>query len=93
LKGLDQFQLNRLRVSDHQLIEDVKVTPIENDWQNPDIIPYLGNNLDILIKNPGIYRTESINQLNQGKIDTFYTRLPQYSEINEDAIAPYFKPG
>lgn len=36
---------------------------------------------------------ESINELNSGRLSNFYTRLPQYSQINEECIAPYFPPG
>jgi len=57
------------------------------------IIPKLENGLDILIKQPGIFPTESINQYNKGKLGDFFSRLPQYSQINEEVISPYFPPG
>lgn len=69
------------------------IIPIENDWQNKSIIPHLENGLDIILKNPGIYPVESINHYTKGKLDTFFTRLPQYSQINESCITPYYPPG
>jgi len=66
---------------------------IPNDWQSEDIIPSLGNKLDVVLKQPGIYPTESINHLNQGALGSYFLRLPQYSQINEEAITPYYKPG
>lgn len=49
---------------------------IENDWQDPKIIPNLANKLDLLIRNPGIFPTETINHFNNGALGTFYSRLP-----------------
>ena len=68
-------------------------TPIQNDWQDSKIIPTLTSGLDVILKNPGIYPTETINRLNKGKLGNFFTKLPQYSEIEEQAISPYFPPG
>ena len=66
---------------------------IENDWQEETMIATLKNNLDILPRNPGIYPTEAITQYNPKKLTPFFTKLPQYSQINEQCIAPYFPPG
>lgn len=57
------------------------------------MIPTLANHLDILIKHPGIFPVEEINKLSKGKLNTFFTRLPQYSQINEECISPYYPPG
>ena len=57
------------------------------------IIPKLQNHLDILTKCPGIYPTESIVQFNKPKLEPYFGALPQYSQINEELIAPYFTPG
>ena len=56
-----------------------RVTPIENDWQDEAILPKLENNLDIILKNPGVYPTEAITQFNPDVLTPFFTRLPQYS--------------
>jgi hypothetical protein len=37
-----------------------QVQPVQNDWQDPKIIPRLQNHLEILTKCPGIYPAESI---------------------------------
>ena len=66
---------------------------IDNDWQQESTIAKLSNHLDILPRCPGIYPTEAITQFNPKKLTPFFTRLPQYSQINEQCIAPYFPPG
>lgn len=57
------------------------------------MIPTLQNGLDIILKNPGIFPTESINHYERGTLGSFFTRLPQYSQINEACISPYYPPG
>jgi hypothetical protein len=47
----------------------------------------------VILKSPGIYPVESINQYNRGQLGTLFTKLPQYSQINEDCISPYYPPG
>lgn len=56
------------------------------------IIPTLCNDIDIVIKKPGIFPTNEIVKLNP-KNYTFFNRLPAYSQINEQCIAPYNTPG
>ena len=56
------------------------------------LIPKLANNLDKILNIPGIFPTESINRLNQGKLGDFYMRLPQYSEIDDSCISQYNPP-
>ena len=63
-------------------LKDVKikeVLPVENDWQDPKILPRLKNHLDVLTKCPGIYPAESIIQFNKSKLERFFGELPQYS--------------
>lgn len=74
-------------------IELRQIEPVPNDWQDPKIIPRLQNHLEILTRCPGIYPTESIVQFNKQKLAPFFGQLPQYSQINESLIAPYFTPG
>lgn len=50
------------------------------------------NNIDIVLKKPGIYPTSEIVKLNPQNY-TFFNRLPTYSQINEDCIPPYYPPG
>jgi hypothetical protein len=88
-----QFYLNRDRISEVLDTNLNEIVPIKNNWQDPDIIPILENGLDVILKNPGIYPVESINHYMKGKLDTFFTRLPQYSQINEACISPYYPPG
>ena len=66
---------------------------VNNDWQEETMIPKLKNKLDILSRCPGIYPTEAIAQYNPKKLTPFFAKLPQYSQINEQCIAPYFPPG
>ena len=66
---------------------------MENDWQDESILPRLQNKLDILPRCPGIYPTEAISRFDPKKLAPFFARLPQYSQINEQCIAPYFPPG
>lgn len=40
----------------------------------------------------GIFPVESVNKLNQGALGDFFMRLPQYSEIDESCIPPYYPP-
>ena len=46
----------------------------------------------MILKKPGIYPVESINQYARGKLGTLFTKLPQYSQINEECISPYYPP-
>jgi hypothetical protein len=76
--------------------KDIKIReiqPVTNDWQDPKIIPRLQNYLDFITKKPGLYPVESIIQFNKSKLEPFFGKLPQFSEINEAIIAPYFTPG
>ena len=66
---------------------------VNNDWQEETTIPTLKNKLDILPRCPGIYPTEAIAQYNPKKLTPFFAKLPQYSQINEQCIAPYYPPG
>ena len=67
---------------------------IENDWQDEKTtIPTLANYLDVLPKNPGIFPTESISKFDQARLHPFFSRLPQYSQINEECIGAYYPPG
>lgn len=56
------------------------------------MIPTLQNNLDIIINNPGIYPTSEIVKMDPSLYSFFY-RIPAYSQINEELIAPYYTPG
>lgn len=87
------FYKNNSFISEVLDINPKSVRPIENDWQDQSILPHLKNHLDILPKCPGIYPTEAITQFNSAKLTPFFTRLPQYSQINEACISPYFPPG
>ena len=90
---MPDFYLNRERISELLDTSNNAVVQVSNDWQDKKIIPQLANGLDICLKHPGIFPVESINQLNSGRLANFYTRLPQYSQINEECISPYFPPG
>lgn len=68
--------LNREKISKPLDIQANDYTPIQNDWQDTSIIPELANGLDIILKNPGIYPTESVNRLNKGRLKNFFTKLP-----------------
>ena len=75
-------------------VDPLAVFPIENDWQDEKLcVPELKNHLDILPRCPGIFPTESIAQFDKKRLLPFFTRLPQYSQINEACISPYFPPG
>lgn len=74
--NLYSFYLNKERISQNLDLHTHEITPIPNDWQDSSIIPTLQNGLDILIKNPGIFPTETINHYNKGKLGSFFTRLP-----------------
>lgn len=68
------------------------LVPIENDWQDYyKDIPTLANNLDVVIKNPGIFPTSELVKINP-QLFSFFGKLPAYSQINEECIAPYFPP-
>lgn len=70
------------------------VKAVENDWQDAaSTIPELKNYLNILPKNPGIFPTESISQFDKARLHPFFTRIPSYSQINEQCIGEYFPPG
>ena len=88
-----QFYLNREKISEPLNTSKNEIIPINNDWQKKEIIPTLSNGLDLILKNPGIFPVESINHYNSGKLGDFFTRLPQYSQINEECISPYYSPG
>lgn len=51
------------------------IVPIQNDWQDYEMIPTLQNNLDIIVKNPGIFPTSEIVKLNPN-LFTYYNKLP-----------------
>ena len=85
--------MNRDRISTVLDTHQNEIVAVENDWQDPSMIPTLQNGLDIILKNPGIFPVESINHYQQGKLGQFFTKLPQYSQINEACISPYYPPG
>ena len=45
-----------------------------------------------MLENPGVFPVETVNVLNKGRLGNFYTRLPQYSQIDESCIPPYSPP-
>lgn len=69
-----------------------RLIPIENTWQDPAIIDTLGNDLEKLLPFEGIFPVEEVNKIHKGKLGDFFTRLPQYSEIDESCIPPYHPP-
>jgi hypothetical protein len=88
------FYQNKEFISRLVDIDHKQFKAVENDWQNEaETIPTLKNYLDILPKNPGIFPTESISQFDKKKLHPFFTRLPQYSQINEQCIGAYYPPG
>lgn len=89
----NDFYLNRENISFPLVTQGHDIIPIENDWQDISIVPTLQNGLDIVLKNPGIFPVETINQYQRGKLGNLFTRLPQYSQINEECISPYYPPG
>jgi len=70
----------------------VKLERIQNTHQSPDIIPKLANGLDKILNIPGIFPVESVNRISDGQLGDFFMRLPQYSEIDESCIPPYYPP-
>ena len=54
-------------------------------------MPTLQNCLEFLPTQPGIFPIESICKLDT-RLYPFFTRMPAYSQINEDVIAPYHPP-
>jgi hypothetical protein len=74
-------------------IEPNHLVPIKNDWQKESEIPRLQNHLDIITKNPGVFPVEEICKFNEAKLTPFFTKIPPYSQINEEVISPYFPPG
>ena len=89
---LYNFYLNHERVSEPVDVHSNTIEPIENDWQEFSRVSTLVNQLDIVIKQPGIYPTSEIVKLDP-KLYTFFNRLPAYSQINEECISPYYPPG
>ena len=69
-----------------------RIEAIRNTSQDPAAIPTLENGLEIVLENPGVFPVETINVLNKGRLGNFYTRLPQYSQIDESCIPPYSPP-
>lgn len=92
IHDLYHFYLNHNRVSEAVDVHSNIIEPVENDWQDFESIPTLENKLDLVIKHPGIFPTSEIVKLDP-KLYTFFNRLPAYSQINEDCIAPYRPPG
>ena len=62
--NLHSFYLNRERVSEYLDVESNELIPIENDWQDISIVSELENGLDVIVKQPGIFPTETINNYN-----------------------------
>ena len=60
--------MNRDRISTVLDTHQNEIVAVENDWQDPSMIPTLQNGLDIILKNPGIFPVESINHYQQGKL-------------------------
>ena len=54
------FYLNKDFISDVLDVDNSKIHPLKNDWQDELIVPELKNHLDILPRCPGIFPTESI---------------------------------
>ncbi len=54
------FYLNKDFISDVLDVDNSKIHPLKNDWQDELIVPELKNYLDILPRCPGIFPTESI---------------------------------
>ncbi|CAI2386460.1 unnamed protein product [Moneuplotes crassus] len=69
-----------------------KLKRIENKYQSKDIIPQLANNLEKVMDYKGIFPVESVNEINQGRLGDYFLRLPQYSQIDESCIPPYYPP-
>jgi hypothetical protein len=88
------FYVNKQFIADLLDVDTKQIKPIPNDWQDEnETIPELKNYLDLLPKNPGIFPTESISQFDKQTLHPFFTRLPQYSQINEACISQYHPPG
>lgn len=88
------FSLNKDFISEILDVDPLAIHPVQNDWQDElKCVPELKNHLDILPRCPGIFPTESIAQFNKKRLLPFFTRLPQYSQINESCIGAYFPPG
>jgi len=88
-----KFILNQPMYTQTLNLEATEIEPIENTWQSTSMIPTLKNGLDVILKHPGIYPTETINKYTEGRCGSFFTKLPQYSQINKATISPYFPPG
>jgi hypothetical protein len=74
-------------------INPQEIQEVPNDWQDENkTIPELANHLHILTKQPGIFPIESIAAIDKERLMPFFSRLPQYSQINENCISPYFSP-
>jgi len=60
-KYVQRYYLNRERVSDLLDCHQNEIVQVANDWQDKSIIPRLENGLDLVLKQPGVHQTESIN--------------------------------
>jgi len=54
------FYLNKDFISEVLDVDNSKIYPIKNDWQDELMVPELKNHLEILPRCPGIFPTESI---------------------------------
>jgi hypothetical protein len=87
------FHLNKEFISEMLEINPQEIQEVPNDWQDENkTIPELANHLHILTKQPGIFPIESIAAIDKERLMPFFSRLPQYSQINENCISPYFSP-
>ena len=84
----DYFQKFAVKYNHHANVEPYAdsisvsanpLVPVENDWQDYyKDIPTLANNLDVVIKNPGIFPTSELVKLNP-QLFSFFGKLPAYS--------------
>lgn len=90
----DEFQIvsNLQPLAESINAEAKPLIKVENDWQRYEDIPTLENNLDIVTKYHGVFPMEELTKVNPS-LQKFFSNMPQYTEINEDIIAPYYSPG
>ena len=73
--------------------DNYKFKPIPPSKQSVKNAPTLTNGLEIIPLHAGkIFETNEINLINNGKLGNFFTRLPQYSQIDVQAIGEYITP-
>ena len=87
------FSLDKSKYSEELDYESNKIEPLLDHEDDYKKAPSLRNGLDICLQQPGVVLTETINDRMKGKLGSYFTQLPQYSQINETAISPYYRPG